>query len=83
MLGDTYKIGGERHPGKLGTRICYAFSKQYGKKRITFTTAPASTSTRIRRACTGLHEVLRTSHIHTLNQKEAARRYARAGGENL
>ncbi len=80
MLGDTYKIGGERHPGKLGTRICYAFSKQYGKNAYIYN-GPSVDEYQDTARLTGLHEVLRTSHIHTLNQKEAARRYAAQAGK--
>ena len=75
MLEDTYKIGGERHPGKLGTRICYELGKKYGKPAYIYN-GPSVDEYRDEARLTGLHEIIRSSHIHTLNQKEVAHRYA-------
>ncbi|MDR1589799.1 MAG: butyrate kinase [Oscillospiraceae bacterium] len=75
MIEDTKKIGGDRHPGKLGPRIGYAFSKEYGKNAYIVNGPSVDEYDDVARL-TGMPEILRTSHIHTLNQKEVAYRYA-------
>ncbi|MDR2357351.1 MAG: butyrate kinase [Oscillospiraceae bacterium] len=75
MIEDTKRIGGDRHPGKLGARIGYAFSKEYGRDAYIVNGPSVDEYDDVARL-TGVPEILRTSHIHTLNQKEVAYRYA-------
>ncbi|MDR1299522.1 MAG: butyrate kinase, partial [Oscillospiraceae bacterium] len=80
LIRDTDRIGGDRHPGKLGVRICRAFSKEYGKDAYTVNGPSVDEYDDVARL-TGVSEILRTSHIHTLNQKEVAYRYAESVGK--
>lgn len=80
LYQDTFKIGGERHPGKLGNQICYELSQKYNKPAYVVN-APSVDEYQDVARLTGLHEILRSSHIHTLNQKEVAYRYAAQVGK--
>jgi butyrate kinase len=81
MYEDTNRIGGEHHPGKLGTRICRAFSTEYGRNAYIVNGPSVDEYDDVARL-TGMPEILRTSHIHTLNQKEVAHRYAKQTGRS-
>ncbi|MDR2196920.1 MAG: butyrate kinase [Coriobacteriales bacterium] len=76
MYDDTFKIGGDRHPGKLGTQISWGYSQKYGKPAY-IVNGPSVDEFEDAARLTGLKEVMRQSRIHTLNQKEVAYRYAR------
>jgi butyrate kinase len=79
MYADTQKFGGDSHPGKLGTQICYGWSQEY-KKPAYIVNAPSVDEFDEVARLTGLHDIMRQSRIHTLNQKEVAYRYAREQG---
>jgi butyrate kinase len=79
MYADTLTIGGDRHPGKLGTQICYGYSQKYGKPAYIVNGPSVDEYDEVARI-TGLHEIFRQSRIHTLNQKEVAYRYAKDQG---
>ena len=81
MYQDSKRIGGESHPGKLGTQICYGYSQKYGKPAY-IVNAPSVDEFCDAARLTGLHDIMRQSRIHTLNQKEVAHRYARENGLN-
>jgi butyrate kinase len=76
MYEDTKRIGGDRHPGKLGTQISYGYSQKYGKPAY-IVDAPSTDEFDDVARPTGLHEIYRQSRVHTLNHKEVAHRYAR------
>jgi butyrate kinase len=76
MYEDTLRIGGDRHPGKLGTQICYGYSQKYGKPAYIVNAPSVDEFDEVARI-TGLHDIYRQSRIHTLNQKEVAYRYAK------
>jgi butyrate kinase len=79
MYQDSKRIGGESHPGKLGTQICYGYSQKYGKPAY-IVNAPSVDEFCDEARLTGLRDIMRQSRIHTLNQKEVAHRYARENG---
>jgi butyrate kinase len=79
LYADTERIGGDRHPGKLGNRICYGFSKEYGKPAYVVN-APSVDEYIDEARLTGLPDIMRSSQIHALNQKEVAYRYAKQAG---
>lgn len=81
MYEDTNRIGGQRHPGKLATRIAHDFSLEYGKEAYVVNVPSVDEFDDISRI-TGLSDVYRASRIHTLNQKEVAYRYAKKIGKN-
>ncbi|MDR2673252.1 MAG: butyrate kinase [Coriobacteriales bacterium] len=76
MYEDTFKFGGHSHPGKLGTQIAYGYSQTYDKPAY-IVNAPSVDEFDDVARLTGLHDIMRQSRIHTLNQKEVAHRYAR------
>lgn len=80
MYADTDRFGGDRHPGKLGTRICYDYSKTYNKNAY-IVNGPSVDEYQDIARLTGLHDVYRQSRIHALNQKEVAYRYAKQVGK--
>ena len=81
MIEDTYKIGNDAHPGKLGTRVAYALGQKYGKNAYIVNAPSVDEYIEIARV-TGFKEINRCSRIHTLNQKEVAFRYANDTGQN-
>jgi butyrate kinase len=81
MYEDTFKFGGDSHPGKLGTQISYGYSQKYGKPAYIVNGPSVDEFDELARI-TGLHDIYRQSRIHTLNQKEVAYRYAKENGLN-
>jgi butyrate kinase len=79
LYADTERIGGDRHPGKLGNRICYGFSKEYGKPAYVVN-APSVDEYIDEARLTGLPDIMRASQIHALNQKTVSYRYAAQKG---
>ena len=66
---------GSKHPGNLGPMIALDFARQFGGK--SFVVNPSSVDEFcVEARLTGLHDILRTSRGHPLNQKEVAIRYA-------
>lgn len=66
---------GSKHPGNLGPMIARDFARQFGGR--SFVVNPSSVDEfRMEARLTGLHDILRTSRGHPLNQKEVAIRYA-------
>ncbi len=71
---------GSKHPGNLGPMIARDFARQFGGR--SFVVNPSSVDEfRIEARLTGLHDILRTSRGHPLNQKEVSIRYARQLGK--
>jgi butyrate kinase len=79
MYEDTFKFGGNSHPGKLGTQICYGYSQKYGKPAYIVNGPSVDEYDDVARI-TGFKEIYRQSRIHALNQKEVAHRYAKEQG---
>lgn len=79
MYADTDRFGGDRHPGKLGTRICYDYSQKYGKDAY-IVNGPSVDEFQDLARLTGLQDIYRQSRIHALNQKEVSYRYAKQTG---
>jgi butyrate kinase len=79
MYEDSLRIGGDHHPGKLGTQICYGYSQSLNKPAYIVNAPSVDEFDEVARL-TGLHDIMRQSRIHTLNQKEIAHRYAREHG---
>lgn len=75
MYEDTKNIGGDSHPGKLGTQISYGYSQKYNKPAY-IVNGPSVDEFQDVARLTGLKDIMRQSRIHTLNQKEVAYRYA-------
>lgn len=66
---------GSKHPGNLGPMIARDFAQQFGGRA--FVVNPSSVDEFcIEARLTGLHDILRTSRGHPLNQKEVAIRFA-------
>ena len=76
MYDDTFRFGGDSHPGKLGTQISHGFSQKFGKPAYIVNGPSVDEFNELARV-TGLRDIYRQSRIHTLNQKEVAYRYAR------
>ena len=86
MPGGVYEVGelmyrhgaigpGSKHPGNLGPMIAKDFAQQFGGRA--FVVNPSSVDEFcIEARLTGLHDILRTSRGHPLNQKEVAIRFA-------
>jgi butyrate kinase len=76
MYDDTFKFGGDTHPGKLGTQISFGYSQKYGKPAY-IVNGPSVDEYDDLARITGFKDIFRQSRIHTLNQKEVAYRYAK------
>ncbi|MDR1088501.1 MAG: butyrate kinase [Coriobacteriales bacterium] len=81
MYEDTFTIGGDSHPGKLGTQISYGFAQKYGKPAYIVNGPSVDEFDDVARL-TGFKDIMRQSRVHTLNHKEVAYRYAREHGLN-
>jgi len=81
MYEDTFHIGNDAHPGKLGPRIAYGYSKKYGKPAYIVNGPSVDEYIDIARI-TGYKDVFRRGRIHTLNQKEVAYRYSQQIGKD-
>lgn len=66
------KYGGN-HPARFGELLAYEFGQKYGKPAFEVN-GPDTDEYCDEARITGLHDVFRRSHIHTLNQKETALR---------
>lgn len=79
MFDDTDRFGGDSHPGKLATRICFEYGRDYGKPAYIINGPSVDEYQDVARM-TGLPEIYRQSRIHALNQKEVCYRYAAQKG---
>lgn len=80
MFDDTDRFGGDSHPGKLATRICFEYGRDYNKPAFIINGPSVDEFQDIARI-TGLPEIYRQSRIHALNQKEVCYRYAKEVGK--
>lgn len=92
LLGGTYEIdellleharigaNGISHPAQLGSQLADEFRKQYGGKGFVVNPPDVDEYEDIARV-TGVKNIVRSSHIHALNQKETAIRHANSIGE--
>lgn len=75
------KIGpGSRHPGNLGPLLAKDFADEYGGRAFVVDASSVDEFCEEARM-TGFVEILRTSRGHPLNQRAAARRWARDRGK--
>ena len=79
MFDDTDRFGGDSHPGKLATRICFEYGRDYNKPAFMINGPSVDEYQDVARM-TGLPEIYRQSRIHALNQKEIGYRYAAQTG---
>lgn len=81
LMYEHGKLGpGSKHPGNLGPMIAKDFSNKFGGR--SFVVNPSSVDEFcIEARLTGLHDLLRTSRGHPLNQKEVSIRYAEQIGK--
>lgn len=70
---------GAPHPAQLGSQICWAYARQYGKRAYVVNPPDVDEYGHLARY-TGLSGLYRRSHIHALNQKEVALRYCTGAG---
>ena len=68
------------HPASLGCQIAAAFAERFGGRALVVD-PPESDELDEPARMTGLKGVYRESHLHVLNQKEVARRYAASVGK--
>jgi butyrate kinase len=77
LLEDARKGMAGQHPAQLGSQICDLYVKEYGGAAYIINAPDVDEYDDISRI-SGLADVYRQCHIHTLNQKEIALRYCRA-----
>lgn len=81
LLEDARKGMAGQHPAQLGSQICDALAKQYGGEAYIYNAPDVDEYDELARV-SGLKGVYRQCHIHALNQKEIALRYAAEQGKN-
>lgn len=91
LPGGTYEIesvllehaktgaNGVTHPAQLGSQLAHEFCLQYGGKEFVVNPPDVDEFEDIARV-TGIKNITRASHIHSLNQKETAIRHAQSMG---
>ncbi len=79
LLEDTRKGMAGQHPAQLGSQISNAFAEQYGGKAYIYN-SPDTDEYDVISRISGLKDVYRQCHVHTLNQKEIGIRYAAEKG---
>lgn len=77
----TGKYGGEKHPSALGPKMAFDMSKKYRIQAIVIN-MPSTDEFQPVARISGLPDIERTSGLHALNQKAAARRAASEMGKN-
>jgi butyrate kinase len=77
LLEDARKGMAGQHPAQLGSQICDLYVKEYGGVAYIINAPDVDEYDDISRV-SGLADVYRQCHIHTLNQKEIALRYCRS-----
>lgn len=93
LSGGTYEIdntlldharkgaNGISHPAQLGSQLAEEFRNEFGGKGFVVNPPDVDEYEEIARV-TGIKEITRTSHIHSLNQKETAIRHAKILGKS-
>ncbi|MGB4660696.1 MAG: butyrate kinase [Mobilitalea sp.] len=93
LPGGTYEIdeillrhartgaNGVTHPAQLGSQLAHEFCLQYGGKEYVVNPPDVDEFEDIARV-TGIKDISRASHIHSLNQKETAIRHAKSIGKS-
>jgi butyrate kinase len=76
LLEDARKGMAGQHPAQLGSQICDLYVKEYGGVAYIINAPDVDEYDDLSRI-SGLADVYRQCHIHTLNQKEIALRYCR------
>jgi butyrate kinase len=79
LLEDACKGMAGQHPAQLGSQICDRYVKEYGGVAYIINAPDVDEYDDISRI-SGLADIYRQCHIHTLNQKEIALRYCRTSG---
>jgi butyrate kinase len=77
LLEDARKGMAGQHPAQLGSQICDLYVKEYGGIAYIYNAPDVDEYDDISRI-SGLSDIYRQCHIHTLNQKEIALRYCQA-----
>jgi butyrate kinase len=77
LLEDARKGMAGQHPAQLGSQICDLYVKEYGGVAYVVNSPDVDEYDDISRI-SGLSDIYRQCHVHTLNQKEIALRYCRA-----
>lgn len=82
LLLEHAKIGANHvaHPAQLGSQLAHEFKKEYGGKCFVVNPPDVDEYEEIARV-TGIKEITRASHLHSLNQKETAIRHAKSIGK--
>jgi butyrate kinase len=75
LLEDARKGMAGQHPAQLGSQLCNALAQKYCSKAYIYNAPDVDEYDEISRI-SGLKDIYRQSHIHALNQKEIALRYA-------
>jgi len=83
ILLEHARIGanGVTHPAQLGSQLAHEFCLQYGGKEFIVNPPDVDEFEDIARV-TGIKDITRASHIHSLNQKETAIRHAQSMGKS-
>ncbi|MDR1481152.1 MAG: butyrate kinase [Synergistaceae bacterium] len=71
--------GSAGHPAMLGSQICAAYAKKYGKKAYV-ANSPDTDEFQDLARITGFKDLHRKSHVHALNHKEISLRYCKREG---
>jgi butyrate kinase len=79
LLEDARKGMAGQHPAQLGSQLCDRYVKEYGGIAYIINAPDVDEYEEISRI-SGLADVYRQCHVHTLNQKEIALRHCRASG---
>jgi butyrate kinase len=82
ILLEHARIGanGVTHPAQLGSQLAHEFCQEYGGREFVVNPPDVDEYQDIARV-TGIKEITRASHIHSLNQKETAIRHAESIGK--
>jgi butyrate kinase len=76
LLEDARKGMAGQHPAQLGSQLCDRYAKEYGGVAYIVNAPDVDEYEDVSRI-SGLADVYRQCHVHTLNQKEIALRYCR------
>ncbi|HHV10640.1 MAG TPA: butyrate kinase [Clostridiales bacterium] len=82
ILLEHARIGanGVTHPAQLGSQLAHEFFQEYGGREFVVNPPDVDEYQDLARV-TGIKEITRASHIHSLNQKETAIRHAQSIGK--
>ncbi|MDR1422304.1 MAG: butyrate kinase [Coriobacteriales bacterium] len=79
LLADARTGMAGQHPAQLGSQICDLYAREYGGLAYIVNAPDVDEYDEISRV-SGLSDIYRQCHIHTLNHKEIALRYCHANG---